>query len=123
MNEPVAPLIAAPAPVDLSVPAIGEALRYIQMSGVFYCPSELTEPWGLELPPMPDCVWFHAVLRGEFNLEVESVRGKGYRIPGGIDLLDAGQVIAALTEPARGMLAGPARKASNVSPAIATRSI
>lgn len=52
------------------VPMIGEALRYIQMSGVFYCPSELTEPWGLELPPMPDCVWFHAVIGGQFTLEV-----------------------------------------------------
>ncbi|MCP4435971.1 MAG: AraC family transcriptional regulator [Actinomycetia bacterium] len=56
---------------DTAVPAIGEALRYIQMSGIFYCPSELTEPWGLELPPMPDCVWFHAVLGGELTLEVE----------------------------------------------------
>ncbi|MDH3706073.1 MAG: AraC family transcriptional regulator [Acidimicrobiia bacterium] len=56
---------------DTAVPAIGEALRYIQMSGVFYCPSELTEPWGIELPPMPDCVWFHAVIGGDFTLEVE----------------------------------------------------
>ncbi|MEM7092058.1 MAG: AraC family transcriptional regulator [Actinomycetota bacterium] len=56
---------------DIAVPAIGEALRYIQMSGLFYCPSELTEPWGLELPPMPDCVWFHAVLGGDATLEVE----------------------------------------------------
>ena len=56
---------------DTAVPPIGEALRYIQMSGIFYCPSELTEPWGLELPPMPDCVWFHAVLGGNFTLEVE----------------------------------------------------
>ncbi|MGI9600646.1 MAG: AraC family transcriptional regulator [Acidimicrobiales bacterium] len=61
-----------PAPArEGTVPAIGEALRYVQMSGIFYCPSELTEPWGLELPPMPDCVWFHAVLGGEFTLEVD----------------------------------------------------
>ncbi len=50
--------------------AIGEALRFVQMSGIFYCPSELTEPWGLELPPMPDCVWFHVVTEGEANIEV-----------------------------------------------------
>jgi AraC-like DNA-binding protein len=50
--------------------AIGEALRYVQMSGIFYCPSEMTEPWGLELPPMENCVWFHAVTAGMANIEV-----------------------------------------------------
>ena len=54
-----------------TVPSIGEALRYVQMSGIFYCPSELTEPWGLELPPMEDCVWFHAMIAGTCTLEVE----------------------------------------------------
>ena len=54
-----------------TVPSIGEALRYVQMSGIFYCPSELTEPWGLELPPMDDCVWFHAMIAGTCTLEVE----------------------------------------------------
>jgi AraC-like DNA-binding protein len=53
-----------------TVSAIGEALRFVQMSGIFYCPSELTEPWGLELPPMEDCVWFHVVTEGEANIEV-----------------------------------------------------
>jgi BirA family biotin operon repressor/biotin-[acetyl-CoA-carboxylase] ligase len=43
-------------------------------------------------------------LAAEYDLEVESVRGKGYRIPGGIDLLDTGQVIGALTGPARALL-------------------
>lgn len=56
---------------DSPVSTIGEALRYIQMSGIFYCPSHLTEPWGLELPAMADCVWFHAVAAGELTLEVE----------------------------------------------------
>ncbi|MFT7648762.1 MAG: AraC-like DNA-binding protein [Candidatus Poriferisodalaceae bacterium] len=51
--------------------AVGEALRFVQMSGIFYCPSELTEPWGLRLPPMADCVWFHAVTEGTCNIEVE----------------------------------------------------
>lgn len=54
-----------------TVPSIGEALRYIQMTGIFYCPSLLTEPWGLALPPMPDCVWFHAVISGTCTLEVD----------------------------------------------------
>ncbi len=59
-------------PVDDRTPtdAIGEALRYVQMSGIFYCPSEMTEPWGLELPPMENCVWFHAVTAGVANVDV-----------------------------------------------------
>lgn len=38
------------------------------------------------------------------GLAIESVRGKGYRIPGGIDLLDPDQVKAALDAPARALL-------------------
>lgn len=54
-----------------TVPAIGEALRFLQMSGIFYSLSELTEPWGLELPPMTNCVWFHAVTSGACTIQVE----------------------------------------------------
>lgn len=57
--------------VEATQNAIGEALRYVKMAGIFYCPSELTEPWGLELPPMADCVWFHAVTSGECTIEVD----------------------------------------------------
>ncbi len=56
--------------VPQAVPPIGEALRYMQMSGIFYCPSELSEPWGLELPPMANCVWFHALVSGTCTVEV-----------------------------------------------------
>ena len=33
---------------------LGEALHVLRMSGTFYCRSELTAPWGLDLPPEPD---------------------------------------------------------------------
>lgn len=55
----------------LDVPPIGEALRFLQMSGVFYGLSKLTEPWGIELPPMPNCLWFHAVTSGACNIQVD----------------------------------------------------
>ncbi len=45
-------------------------------------------------------------LAAEFSLDVESIRGKGYRIPGGIDLLDTAAVLAALTGHARGLMGG-----------------
>ncbi len=51
--------------------ALGEALRHIRLSGIFYCPSELTEPWGLELPAMEHCLWFHVVTTGTCTVEVD----------------------------------------------------
>ena len=47
---------------------LAEALHDLRMDGVFYCRSELTAPWGLELPPMPDCLWFHVVTHGECTI-------------------------------------------------------
>ena len=38
---------------------LGQALHLLRMSGAFYCHSELTEPWGLTLPPLPGYMWFH----------------------------------------------------------------
>jgi len=35
------------------------------MDGMFYCRSELTAPWGVLLPPMEDCLWFHVITAGE----------------------------------------------------------
>ena len=43
-------------------------------------------------------------LARESGLEVESVKGKGYRIRGGVDLLDSEVVIARLDAKARGLL-------------------
>ncbi|MFW2380956.1 MAG: cupin domain-containing protein, partial [Acidimicrobiales bacterium] len=47
---------------------LAEALHYLRMDGMFYCRSELTAPWGIELPPMPDCLWFHVVASGRCTL-------------------------------------------------------
>lgn len=43
---------------------LGEALHMLRMTGMFYCRSELTAPWGLFMPPMPGCLWFHALTSG-----------------------------------------------------------
>jgi AraC-like DNA-binding protein len=55
-----------PAPQD----PLGEALHALRMSGAFYCRSELTEPWGLTLPPLPDYLWFHVVTSGRVSLDL-----------------------------------------------------
>ncbi len=42
-------------PVD----PLAEALHLLRMRGGFYCRSELTAPWALEMPPVADSVSFH----------------------------------------------------------------
>lgn len=54
-----------------SADALGEALHFLRMDGVFYSRCEFTAPWGLELPPFPDCLMFHLVTSGHCWLEVE----------------------------------------------------
>jgi AraC-like DNA-binding protein len=49
---------------------LGDALHFLRMSGAFYCRSELTDPWGLTLPPLPDYLWFHVVSSGSMLLEL-----------------------------------------------------
>lgn len=49
---------------------LGEALHFLRMDGAFYCRSELTDPWGLSLHPMPGYLWFHVVTTGRVLLEV-----------------------------------------------------
>ena len=61
-------------PDATTVPAVADALRHISITGVFYCPSYLREPWGGTVPPMPGCVWFHAVTSGRCELVVGGAR-------------------------------------------------
>jgi AraC-like DNA-binding protein len=58
-------LFDPPAPSD----PLGEALHHLRMSGVFYCRTELTAPWGLTLPTLPRYLWFHVVTSGALELE------------------------------------------------------
>src|SRR5699024_3013285 len=57
-----------------TVPAVADALRDITISGVFYCPTYVREPWGGAIPPMPGCVWFHVVTSGRCDLVVDGDR-------------------------------------------------
>ncbi|MEM9282676.1 MAG: AraC family transcriptional regulator [Verrucomicrobiota bacterium] len=47
-----------------SVDPLGEALHALRLSGTFFCRSELSAPWGIDLPPMPDTLMFHIVTEG-----------------------------------------------------------
>jgi AraC-like DNA-binding protein len=50
---------------------LGEALHVLRMSGTFYCRSELTAPWGLDLPAESGSMWFHVVSSGRCWLEMD----------------------------------------------------
>ena len=60
------------------------------MSGSFYCLSEFTAPWALDLPPMEDCLMFHVVTSGECRLEVDGAETCTLR-PGALALVPHGR--------------------------------
>lgn len=74
------------SPVD----QLGEALHLLRMSGSFYCRSEFTAPWALELPAFEDCLMFHVVTSGRCWLEVEGAEGRMLQ-PGDFALVPHGE--------------------------------
>jgi len=63
---------AHPQPIGpVSGDALAIALQPLQMTGAFYCSSDLTEPWGMTLPPLPGYAWFHVLSDGRCELEAE----------------------------------------------------
>jgi len=47
-----------------SVDPLGETLHALRLSSTFYCRSEMTAPWGIELPAMPNSLMFHIITEG-----------------------------------------------------------
>jgi hypothetical protein len=54
-----------------TVDPLGEALHFLRMNGVLYSRCEFSEPWGMELSPIGDCLMFHVVISGRSWLEVD----------------------------------------------------
>lgn len=77
---------------------LGEALHFLRISGTFYCRSELTAPWGLDLPPEPESMWFHVVTAGCCWLDVEGDEPRQLR-PGDFALVPHGEGHRLLSEP------------------------
>ncbi|HKZ14302.1 MAG TPA: AraC family transcriptional regulator [Solirubrobacterales bacterium] len=66
------PTESHPQPIALAPgDPLAAALQPLQMTGAFYCASELTAPWGMTLPPLPGYAWFHVISEGGCELEVE----------------------------------------------------
>ena len=81
-------------PVD----PLAAVLHGLRMTGAFYCSSELTAPWGFELPPFPGCLAFHVVVEGECLLKLPG--GETLVLgPGDFALLTQGQGHFGLSDP------------------------
>jgi AraC-like DNA-binding protein len=73
-----------------SVDPLGEALHFLRMSGVFYCRSEFTEPWALELPPFENSLMFHVVTSGHCWINVAGADDRLLQ-PGDLALVPHGE--------------------------------
>jgi AraC-like DNA-binding protein len=62
-----------------SVDPLGEALHLLRMSGIFYCLTEATAPWALEMPAFADCLSFHVVTAGGCWLQVDGAQAQHLR--------------------------------------------
>ena len=69
---------------------LGDTLHFLRMSGVFYCRSEFTAPFALDLPAFEASMMFHVVTAGECWLDVEGAEPYLLR-PGGLALVPHGE--------------------------------
>ena len=69
----VAQTSAMDRPTELppSADALGEALHLLRLNGSVYARSELTAPWGIDLPPLEGHMMFHVVTAGRCWLETD----------------------------------------------------
>lgn len=86
---PIAPAREACSDLWGPVDPLGEVLHYLRMSGMFYCRSELTAPWGLALPPM-EGLSFHVLTAGRCFLAVDGMPPRQLE-PGDLVLLPHGE--------------------------------
>jgi len=77
---------------------LDEALHFLRLSGTFYCRSEFTAPWGLELPAFENTLMFHVVTSGECLLEVKGAETQRLRV-GDFALVPHGDGHRLLSEP------------------------
>jgi AraC-like DNA-binding protein/mannose-6-phosphate isomerase-like protein (cupin superfamily) len=49
---------------------IGKLLDSLRMESAFYTSSKLMRPWGMAMPPMPNCMMYHLVLEGTAEFRI-----------------------------------------------------
>jgi AraC-like DNA-binding protein len=86
------PLLPDPPTEDFwaSSDPLGEVLHLLRMGGTFYALSELTAPWGMEMPPLPNTLMFHVVTEGRCWLEMDEAPARVLQ-PGTLALVPHGR--------------------------------
>lgn len=69
---------------------LSEVLHLMRMSGMFYALSEVTAPWGMAMPVIPDTMMFHFVTEGRCWLEVDDLEPRVLE-PGTLALVPHGR--------------------------------
>lgn len=83
-----------------SVDPLGEALHSLHMNSVFYTRSVFTAPWGLSMPPLPNCVMFHVVTAGRCWIRVNHLSSEAKPLePGDFVLVPHGHGHELLSTP------------------------
>lgn len=77
---------------------LGEALYQLRLDGSLYAQSELTAPWGMEMPVLPGKMMFHILTQGEYWIQT------GNEVPllireGSLVLLPRGRGHRLMSEP------------------------
>ncbi len=63
----------APTALPSASDPLGEALHLMRLSGCIYARSELSAPWGIDLPPLEGHMMFHIVTAGCLWLEADGM--------------------------------------------------
>ncbi|WP_422662574.1 cupin domain-containing protein [Rhodococcus pyridinivorans] len=72
---------------------LAEVLHLLRMRGVFYCRSEVSAPWALQMPAFEDCASFHVVVSGEAVLDVPRADENPVRlVPGDLAVVPHGAI-------------------------------
>lgn len=73
-----------------SLDTLGETLYSLRLNGLMYAKSELTAPWGIDMPPMAGNMMFHIVTQGGCRLHF-SDHEQVFLKPGELALLPRGE--------------------------------
>ena len=71
IEPPVAPVAPVAVTAPPSLPdALGDVLRDLRLDGAFYARSELTAPWGVDLPAFDGTLMLHVLTAGRCWLTI-----------------------------------------------------
>lgn len=79
------PITTLPASAD----PLGETLHLLRMTGTLYCRSDLTAPWGVDMPSLDETMMLHVVTSGQCWLDTEEGEPRLLR-PGSVALVPHG---------------------------------